>query len=176
MTRTAVAEDLPEILRIVALSKQVMLANGNDQWNSDYPGEKDYAGDIEKRQLFVETDENDTVRGVMCLNDDFPEAYEGLRWKTSSPSMCIHRIAVDTACRNAGVARSLFAFAEQYARQKGIRSIRLDTFSRNIPAQRLFVGMGYEYVGEIYMKGRSIPYRCYEKSVDGDGMLDMDEV
>lgn len=166
MIRPAVPEDLPDILRIVALSKKDMLANGNDQWDSDYPGEKEYAGDIAKRQLFVETDENDTVRGVMCLNDDFPEAYEGLRWKTSPPSMCIHRIAVNTACRNAGVARSLFAFAAQYARQKGIRSIRLDTFSRNMPAQRLFVRMEYEYVDDIYMKGRTIPYRCYEKSVE----------
>ena len=166
MIRPALTDDLPDILRIVSLAKQDMLANGNPQWDSDYPGEKEYASDIAREQLFVETDDNNTVRAVMCLNRDFHEAYSRLAWKTPPPSLSIHRIAVHTGFRKSGIARSLFLFAEEYARDKGMRSIRLDTFSLNISAQKLFVRMGYEYAGDIYMKGRPLPYRCYEKSVE----------
>ena len=165
MIRRAQRSDLPEILRIIGKVKQAMLAGGNPQWDSDYPGEKEYAGDIEKGELFVDVSEEGRIRGFMCVNGNLSKEYDDVVWKTPPPGFCVHRLAVNTDCRGEGVAGSLFDFAEAYGRELGYRSMHIDTFTPNRAAQRLFLGRGYRFVGEIHMKGRSIPYRCYEKEL-----------
>lgn len=165
MIRRAIPADLPVIMQIIKKVKQAMLEGGNPQWDSDYPGEKEYAGDIQKGELFVDVDAEGRIRGFMCVNDNLSKEYADVVWKTPPPSLCIHRLAVDTACRGQGIASLLFDFAEAYGRELGYRSMHIDTFTPNKAAQRLFGGRGYRFVGEISMKGRSIPYRCYEKEL-----------
>lgn len=170
MIRPALPADLPFIVQCIEKVKQAMLAGGNPQWDSDYPGEKEYAADIQKGELFVEVEEGEDlekprIRGFMCLNGNLSKEYAGVTWQTPLPAFCIHRLAVDTDCRGSGVASLLFDFAESYGRRLGFRSMHIDTFTPNKAAQRLFLRRGYRFVGEIYMKGRSIPYRCYEKEL-----------
>lgn len=165
MIRRAIPADLPVILQIIEKVKQAMLAGGNPQWDSDYPGEKEYAGDIQKGELFADIDEEGRIRGFMCVNATLSKEYADVVWETPAPSLCVHRLAVATDCRGRGIANLLFDFAETYGRELGYKSMHIDTFTPNRAAQRLFVGRGYRFVGEIYMKGRSIPYRCYEKEL-----------
>lgn len=142
-----------------------MLAGGNPQWDSDYPGEKEYAGDIEKGELFVEVNDENRIGGFMCVNGNLSKEYADVTWTTPPPAFCVHRLAVNIECRKQGVAGLLFDFAEAYGRELGYRSMHIDTFTPNRAAQRLFQQLGYRFVGEIYMKGRSVPYRCYEKEL-----------
>lgn len=181
MIRRALPADLPLIVQIIEKVKQAMLAGGNPQWDSDYPGENEYAADIQKGELFVEVErgiernatqgkkesgeKEGRIRGFMCLNGNLSKEYADVTWQTPSPAFCIHRLAVDTGCRGSGVASLLFDFAESYGRRQGFRSMHIDTFTPNQTAQRLFLRLGYRFVGEIYMKGRCIPYRCYEKEL-----------
>lgn len=165
MIRCAKYEDLTCIIHIITRVKKRMLERGNPQWDSDYPGMKEYLKDIESRELYVEVDDEDRIRGFMCLNQDFPIEYRTVAWTTSLPCICIHRLAVDTTYNNQGIADTLFRFAEEYAREMGFKSIRLDTFGLNRAAQSLFIRTGYCFVGDIFMKGREMPYRCYEKEL-----------
>jgi len=164
MIRKAQIEDLSEILAIIKLVKKKMVEEGNPQWDSDYPGETEYKGDIEKGELFL-SGENRIILGFMTINDSFPKEYGELPWTTSLPAFTIHRLAVNPTCTNRGVAKEMFKFAETYALEKGKKSIRLDTFSKNIKAQELFKRNNYCFVGEIFMKGKPIPYYCFEKNL-----------
>ncbi len=164
MIRQAKREDLPEILGIIGKVKKMMLESGNPQWDSDYPGEKEYSKDIEAGELWLE-ELNGIIAGFMTVNAELSKKYNNVCWQTELPANSIHRLAVNPLCRGRGIARRLFAFAETLSRQQGMKSIRLDTFSPNKAAQRLFMNNGYTYVGEIFMKGRTIPYFCYEKTV-----------
>lgn len=165
MIRKATLEDLEKIIVIIRRVKQLMAEGGNPQWDSEYPGEKEYREDIKNGELYVE-ERDGTITGFMTVNAVFPKEYEDVRWSTSLPACTIHRLAVNPECRGSGTARRLFEYAENISRQQGVYSIRLDTFSLNTAAQKLFERNGYKYAGYIYMKGRTIPYRCYEKSLD----------
>lgn len=165
MIRKATREDLENIRQIIKVVKEEMTKAGNPQWDSDYPGELEYAGDIERQELFVDTGDDSSIRGFMCLNQSFSKEYADAPWQTPLPAFCIHRLAVNAQTRGQGTANRLFAFAEQYAVTQGVFSMHIDTFSMNKAAQALFIRNGYRFVGEIYMKGRTIPYRCYEKDL-----------
>ena len=165
MIRKATLDDLEEIVTIICQVKQLMTEGGNPQWNSEYPGEKEYREDIRNGELYVE-DSDGTIAGFMTVNAVFPKEYATVRWNTCLPAYTIHRLAVNPNYRRGGTARKLFDYAENISRQKEVYNIRLDTFSLNTAAQKLFERNGYEFAGEIYMKGRTIPYRCYEKSLD----------
>lgn len=164
MIRKAEIKDLPVIVSLITQVKSIMLERGNPQWNSDYPGEKEYKADLQLGELYVKEDEGNII-GWMTLNNCFPEEYEGMDWNTLSPANTIHRLAVHPDYKDKGVACRLMSFAEWLSRKQGKRSIRLDTFSLNQAAQKLFLKNGYRYVGQIYMKGRSVPYVCFEKNL-----------
>lgn len=164
MIRKATPEDLPLILNIILDVKRLMVEGGNTQWDSDYPGEREYSKDIELGELWLE-ELDGFISGFMAINSSLSKEYNDVEWMTELPANGIHRLAVNPASRGKGVAKRLFAFAEELSRLQGMKSIRLDTFSLNKAAQRLFVNNGYTFVGNIFMKGRTIPYLCFEKSL-----------
>lgn len=165
MIRKATLDDLNAVLKIIAEVKILMNAGGNPQWNSDYPGEHEYRADIAREELWLEELEEGMISGFMVVNDQLSKEYRDADWSTPGPSNSIHRLAVNPLCRGRGVAKRLFTFAEQLSRDKGMKSIHLDTFAMNRAAQSLFKSNGYSFAGEIHMKGRSTPYLCYEKSL-----------
>lgn len=164
MIRKAEIKDLPIIVSLTTQVKRIMLERGNPQWDSHYPGEKEYKADVQLGELYVEEEEGD-IAGWMTLNNCFPKEYEGVGWNTLSPANTIHRLAVNPHYKGKGIACRLLSFAEGFSCEQGKRSIRLDTFSLNQAAQKLFLKNGYRYVGQIYMKGRSVPYVCFEKNL-----------
>ena len=75
----------------------------------------------------------------------------------------IHRLAVDNAYRNDGVAAFLMESIEKEIIKKGKCFIRTDTNSKNIKAQRFFEKVGYKFVGEIKVPRLEGTFFCYEK-------------
>lgn len=164
MIRKAVLEDLTEITHLIEKVKKMMEEEGNPQWNSDYPGEKEYRQDILDGGLYLE-ELDEKVAGFMAVNNLLSKEYEGVKWTTELPASGIHRLAVNPCYRKQGIAGKLIAYAEELSYVQGMKSIRIDTFSLNYSAQRLFKSNGYHFVGEIFMKGRNIPYLCFEKAL-----------
>lgn len=164
MIRKAAMEDLTEILYLIEKVKKLMSEGGNPQWNSAYPGEREYKEDILEGELYLE-ELDGAISGFMAVNNLFPKEYEDVEWTTVLPANGIHRLAVNPSCHGRGVASRLFTYAEELSSAQGMKSMRLDTFSLNYAAQKLFKNNGYHFVEEIFMKGRNIPYFCFEKSL-----------
>ena len=61
----------------------------------------------------------------------------------------IHRVAVSEDCRGSGVARQMFALAEDLSLGWGRASLRIDTHPGNRPMQRLLAKCGFARCGSI---------------------------
>ncbi len=78
--------------------------------------------------------------------------------------MYVHRLAVDPKYQKKGIGRSLMNFAENYARNNGLKSIRLDTFSENERNNRFYKSRKYIQLNDVYFPNQSkFPFHCYEK-------------
>lgn len=141
-----------------------MAAQGNPQWSQGYPDDEAYRNDIRLHRLYVVTIEGNIAGFAAICEGDDPD-YEGEMWQTAKPYMSIHRLGVHPIFRRFGVAKTLFRFAEEYARSKRIPAIRIDTFSKNRVAPQLFLSMGYTYVGDISRSRLPDPYPCFEKNI-----------
>jgi GNAT superfamily N-acetyltransferase len=162
MIRKAVMEDLNEIMEIIKETVAEMKTYGNTQWDDNYPQAKDFAGDIEKGELFVDERGGD-VAGFICLNQVEPKEYCGLEWYAEGQAMVVHRMAVNPRFRRQGVAAGMMKFADDLALSRGIRHMKTDTYSVNPKMNALFVKCGYRLIGEMSFLGKEKPFNVYEK-------------
>ena len=72
-------------------------------------------------------------------------------------------MAIHPDFQSKGYAQKLMAFGENYAKQYGFTSVRLDTFSQNKRNQQFYENRGYQKLGSIfYPKQSEHPFYCYE--------------
>ena len=117
--RHATLSDLPCILSIYADARIYMRENGNPhQWSGAYPDEATLRADIEKDQLYVCTEDDESeILGAFCyfegIDPTYVNIYDGT-WLNDRPYGVIHRIAV--AVHQRGVAS--FCFEHCFSRCK----------------------------------------------------------
>ncbi|MBP2627369.1 MAG: acetyltransferase, family [Firmicutes bacterium] len=165
MIRTATMDDVSNIMKIVQAVIVEMHSYNNFQWDENYPQIRDFAGDIEKGDLFVSIRE-EMIAGFICINRVQPTEYNGLKWSLSEEALVIHRMAVSPDCRNIGVGFELVNFADELAKKNNVRYLKTDTYSLNTNAQGLFQKLGYIFVGEMSFLGKEKPFYCYEKWIE----------
>ena len=148
-------EDLDEIFRLVRRAIENMERNGIRQWDEQYPARADLENDIEKNTLYVAV-EGDKIIAIYVLNRECDEEYRRCRWHSPDESAIIlHRLCVSPEYQNKGVGTKLLLHIEEQARSMGYRSIRLDVFSENPYALKLYEKNGYVRRGYAdWRKGR----------------------
>lgn len=162
--RLAAENDLAGIISLTKLVVRLMQAEGNFQWNDNYPVETDFRTDISNGVLWVVASTTD-VFGFCALTKDQGEDYKAV-WDVSIEAIVPHRLAVHPDCRGKGVAKALLGHAEILAKEMGISWIRVDTNTKNNATNKLFPQMGFQYVGEISLTGRQgLRFNCFEKAV-----------
>ena len=165
MIRRAEISDLGQLSSLVKDCIKDMKAKGLEQWPDWYPDKEVLGHDITGSDLFVAQMENKII-GMVVLNPNVPEVYKTIRWKYKSGRInSIHRLAVHPKNKTAGLAGKLVGFAENLAKKTGYNIIRLDTYSKNIAADRFYRKMGYQYAGDINLKFMPEHYHCFEKAL-----------
>ncbi|MCB2406617.1 GNAT family N-acetyltransferase [Hymenobacter lucidus] len=164
--RLATLADIPAILELVRRVVPLMQASGNQQWTTDYPNEAVFSQDIAQSQLWV-AELDGQLAGVAALTQDQDPEYAQADWDATETAIVTHRLAVDPTAQGRGVAAALLEQAEVLARQRGLKSLRVDTNSENAATQRLFPKLGYRFAGEITLGFRpGLRFFCYEKRLD----------
>lgn len=89
------------------------------------------------------------------VNREYEPEYELGAWEHTEGDFCVlHRLCVNPEMQGRGLARQAMARMEQNARDQGFDSVRLDVFSQNLHAQRLYERLGYRRTGEVrFRKG-----------------------
>lgn len=77
--------------------------------------------------------------------------------------MVIHRVAIEKNYLGKGYAKNIFRFAEEFARNRKIYSIKADTNFDNADMLNIFKKLGYLYCGEVYFRG--CPRKAFEKTL-----------
>lgn len=156
--RAAEMDEVPRILELVAHSRSIMRANGNDvQWDG-YPGADLIGSDISKGIGHVVTLDGLVVGYFALLLEPEPTyAYiEDGQWlDDSTPYGTIHRLACAEGVH--GIAQCAFAWSEAQC-----ASVRVDTHKSNHIMLHIFQRHGYTRCGVVYMRDGT-PREAYQK-------------
>ncbi|WMJ89363.1 GNAT family N-acetyltransferase [Anaerocolumna sp. MB42-C2] len=153
--RLAEMQDLEEIFTIVKSAVKNMEANGIYQWDELYPTRKDFANDIEKKQLFIGL-KNQIIAVIYVINEECDADYRNGAWEYPDDEYCvIHRLCVNPEFQHQGIGKITLEYAEKQMIDRGYQSVRLDAYSNNPFALKLYSKAFYKNVGYAeWRKGR----------------------
>ncbi len=159
--RLAAEADCPVLARILRDCVAAMRHEGIEQWDEIYPTERHLAEDIRAESLYVACTGAGDVVGTVVLNEHQEPEYATVPWLSEARPLVVHRVMVDPARQRQGIAQALMMFAERHARTAGYGSIRLDAFTLNPRALRLYERLGYAARGTVRL--RKGLFWCFEK-------------
>ena len=123
-------------------------------WKKDiYPSPGFLMGSIRRGEMYLAMEE-DAIAGAMVLNQDCNEGYAGFQWRSGardSEAMVIHALGVHPRYSGRGYAKALVREAVAVAAERGMKAIRLDVLEGNYPAEKLYLGLGFQYMGTVKM-------------------------
>jgi Acetyltransferases len=163
LIRVANLNDKSVLMTLIHRVVADMQGKGIDQWDLFYPNAEVIQEDLESGTLYVDADK-ETIRGMIVLNEDQSREYATVDWNfRSNKALVIHRLCVDPRFQGNGIAGRLMGYAETFGCKQDYQVIRLDTFSRNPYALRLYDRLGYRRSGIVWFpKGK---FYCFEKKL-----------
>ena len=166
MIREATNNDLNRIVEITNACGKHMISQNIFQWNEEYPNLEVFKKDLENQSLYVIELESKIV-GCVCISEKMDAVYKEVKWLTpDSKNMYVHRLAIDPKFQGKGLAIKLMSYAENLAKTKDFKSMRLDTFSKNPKNNKFYNLQGYKKLGKIFYRSQSdMPFHCYEKII-----------
>lgn len=146
--RKAELEDLNEIIDIYRNAIDTMNSNNIPQWDEVYPNGTILKEDILAKQMYVGLIDN-AIASVVVLNNEFDEQYNNGHWEYQNESFAVvHRLCVNPICQNQKVGRNTMLLVEKLLQKQGVQAIRLDAFSLNPYALKMYENLGYKKAGE----------------------------
>lgn len=165
--RPAITDDLDRIWEIILQAKQQMYREKKHQWDESYPSRQIIMDDINRHYGYVLC-VNDVVIAYAAVIFDGEPAYNHIEgeWLSNEKYVVVHRLAVADEMKQKGIARLFFDKTENLAKQKGLKSFKVDTNYDNFYMQKLLNKCGFTLCGNIfYEKGSRM---AYEKIIIND--------
>jgi GNAT superfamily N-acetyltransferase len=159
--RLATVDDVPGLVELLRACVSAMRESGIDQWDDAYPTESVIRRDIAAQSMYVAL-AGDAVAGVVVLNEFQDSQYADVSWQFEGERIgVVHRLMVDPRVQGRGFARDIMGFIERRAAEVGYDVLRLDAFSQNPRALRLYEALGYRDAGPMTL--RKGVFRGFEK-------------
>lgn len=150
--RKATLRDLPEVAALFQKAIRHMEERGIRQWDELYPDEATLAHDIKDGVMYLLWIEGG-LAAAFVLNRECDPEYASGNWRGSAPSFgVVHRLCVNPGFQGQGLGTRAMTAAEALAKSGGLESVRLDAFSQNPAALRLYQKLGYSKVGEVHFR------------------------
>ena len=155
----ATFDDLSEIMEVVADAQQYLGSLGIDQWQNGYPQDFVIEEDIKNNEFYVLKSDKDEILGITMFSTAGEPSYNRIEgeWLTPVESTygVIHRMAVLSSYKKAGLAQFMFEYFELELKKNEIKSMRIDTHKDNMGMQGLLKKRGYTYCGIIIVRDGS---------------------
>ncbi len=134
-------------------------------WIKDvYPAPEYLRDSIRDGSLFLAT-EGAAILGAMVLNHQSNDGYKQFQWPTEAEEhevTVIHALGVHPSYGGKGYGKQMVQFAIDHARRHRQKVIRLDVLKGNLPAERLYAGMGFQYLHTLPMFYEDTGWTDYE--------------
>ena len=137
-----------------------------------YPDPLDVKTQIENGCLYYGLVE-DVLAAVMVVNHEFNPVYAQAHWTIPAEPeelMVIHMLAVHPDFGGQGYAKEMVRFALGLAEEAGMKAMRLDVLTGNLPAECLYPRLGFSYVETLPMFYEDVgwmDFLLYEKKIGG---------
>ncbi|MBT5858898.1 MAG: GNAT family N-acetyltransferase [Flavobacteriales bacterium] len=163
--RKAKISDLGNIMIMYKSCVKGMIANDIDQWDDTYPDIETINQDLEKQSYYVVEEKGEIIGGIN-IDQNQDKTYLDIDWEDKSDSfLVVHRLGVKEEFWNKKIGKDLMLFTEKLVTEKGLKSIRLDTYSGNPKAMEFYRRLGYRELGSINLKPNKNEYYCFEKII-----------
>ncbi len=106
---------------------------------------------FENGELFSELDDGNLV-GAGIINQKQVDSYKGAPWSNDVPDsdvMVLHTLTITPKASRKGYGKAFVAFYEDYAREHGCHTLRMDTNARNAAARSLYAKLGYKEIAIV---------------------------
>ncbi len=140
-------------------------------WESGvYPARSTAENAIKKDCLIIALIDNEVVASAI-VNHEYTEQYNQVKWQgdfKDNEIFIIHTFAVSPHHSKKGIGVELIKWIENYARESGVKSLRLDCYVGNPPALKLYERCGFTYLDTISIGLEDIGldwFKIYEKLV-----------
>jgi ribosomal protein S18 acetylase RimI-like enzyme len=165
--KKATTADLGQLYSITKNCAADMIKRGIFQWSDQYPSIDILQKDIGLQQIWKLENKN-TIIGIIVLTEIEDKEYKNVKWLTENAhNLYVHRLAVNPKFQGMGYAQKLMGFAEKFAQENNYKSIRLDTFSKNMRNQKFYEKRNYTRLESVYFLNQSEhPFYCYEKIIN----------
>lgn len=123
-------------------------------WERDvYPTQEFLIKSIRCGELYMCESEGQ-IASCMIVNHEYNEGYKKIHWSvdaTDSELLVIHALGVHPVFSGRGIAKAMVQTVINLARETCMKTIRLDVLDGNIPAERAYAKMGFEYLDTMKM-------------------------
>ena len=118
-----------------------------------YPSDGELREALEAGWLYTGR-EDGGIAAAMIVNDRSNEGYRQAQWPTPAgdgETAVIHALGVMPHRGGRGLGKEMVRYAIGLAKQQGKKVVRLDVLNGNLPAERLYMGLGFQYVQTVSM-------------------------
>ncbi len=117
-------------------------------WNEAYPSEEDLEKDLLNEDVYLLCDGEDIVGAVTFSRENEHDGYEGWRIKENASEFL--RAAILFEHQGKGFSKILISEMLSELKKRGFAAVHILAARKNIPAQRLYLSLGFEARGEAY--------------------------
>jgi len=152
--KKAKMQDLEEVHQLFQAATNEMNRIGISQWDEIYPNKEVLQSDIEKNQMWIGKKQGE-IAVVWVINQEMDEQYYACQWSCGEQECrVLHRLCVHPKFQNARVGSTALAYLENSLKDAGVKAVRLDAFSKNPYALRMYERAGYVRRGRaVFRKG-----------------------
>lgn len=101
----------------------------------------------------------------MVLNHQCNDGYRKFKWQTEAAAdeiLVIHALGVHPAYSGKGYAKAMVKKAFEVGAEMHQKAIRLDVLGGNVPAEKLYTGLGFKYMDTLKMYYEDTGWTDYE--------------
>lgn len=162
--RKATMLDAHAVTEIYDGARAILKASGIPQWQEGVPGRESFISDVCEGVSYVLEDEGKVIATVQIIDREpyYDNICDGA-WNEEN-ALVAHRVAVSNDCRKKGIGSMILAYAEEKARERSKKAVRLDTHELNFRMRGMLEKNGYKAVGTVRMPDGS-PRVAYEKII-----------
>ena len=116
-----------------------------------FPPDEMIKGAIKERNQFIGIEDGRIVAAYI-MNHDRDEAYHAVKWlidANDNETVVLHALRVLPEYGGRGYSKQLVQHAIDTARERNLKSIRLDCIEGNDIPQKMYMSFGFKYVDKV---------------------------
>ncbi len=164
----ATSADFAAICELYQSVCAVMAKDASPQWVwGEYPSEDFLRESLDAGTLYIGK-EADALLCAVTIDAHFDPEYADVNWLFGVKPGAFHRLAISPDQQGRGLGKQAVAEVCRVLREMGCDTLRIDTYSPNEHAQKLYQRVGFRTAGEVKFVHRPLPFICFELPLTED--------